>query len=189
MHLSHLTVLLLNCHTQIAQLFTLKMSCKLDLRKCVSNLFGRLSSKEIIEVFKDKPISRATIFRVLKDCRDGKFPETYKKRGDQTKISARTTQNLLESAKNKIGQSQRKLARKFCVSQTTVHNILKRNNVIYRKRRRAPKYTAKQLEKIPICCRALRLNHFANGKFIILDDESYFTFSHHAFNRQRRFLY
>ena len=51
--------------------------------------------------------------------------------------------------------------------------------MIYRKRQRAPKYTTKQLEKISKCCRALRLNHFVNEEFIILDDESYFTFSHH----------
>lgn len=155
------------------------MSYKLDLRKSVSNLFGRLNTKEILEVFKDKPISRATIFRVLKDCRDGKEPENKKKKSRSKILSARTTQKLLQNAKNRVGQSQRKLARKFCVSKTTVHRILAKNNVIYHKRRRAPKYTAKQLEKIPICCRALRLNHFANGKFIILDGESYFTFSHH----------
>ena len=31
--------------------------------------FGELSKKEILRVFKDKPISYVTIFRVLKDCR------------------------------------------------------------------------------------------------------------------------
>lgn len=75
----------------------------------------------------------------------------------------------------KVGQSTRKLARKFGVSNSTIHDILTRNNVIYHKRKRAPQYTAKQLEKIPICCRALRVKHFANRKFIIVDDESYFT--------------
>lgn len=155
------------------------MSYKLDLRKSISNLFGRLSTNEILAVFKDKPISRATIFRVLKDCREGKVPENKKKSGRPPKLSVRTTKKLLSSAKNKVGQSSRKLARKFDISNGTVHRILKENNVIYRKRQRAPKYTEQQLEKIPKCCRALRVNHFANGKFIILDDESYFTFSHH----------
>lgn len=179
MHLSCVTVHLLSCQAQIAQLIAFTMSYKLDLRKSVANLFGRLKTSEILEVFKDKPISRATIFRVLKDCRDGKQPENKPKCGRPPKLSVRTTTKLLESAKNAVGRSQRKLARKFSISNASVHNILKRNNVIYRKRQRAPKYTAKQLEKIPICCRALRLNHFAGGKFIILDDESYFTFSHH----------
>lgn len=155
------------------------MSYKLDLRKQVANLFGRLKRSEILDVFKDKPISKAAIYRVLKDCRDAKEPENKKKSGRPPNLSAITTKKLLTSAKNKVGQSTRKLARKYGISKTTVHRILNENDVIYRKRQRAPKYTAKQLEKIPVCCRALRRKHFANGKFIILDDEKYFTFAHH----------
>lgn len=155
------------------------MSYKLDLRRSVANLFGRLGTREILEVFKEQPISRATIFNVLKDCREGKEQKNKKIPGRPSKLSAQTTKKLLSSAKNKVGQSTRKLARKFAISKDTVHRILKKNNVIYRKRQRAPKYTQQQLEKIPKCCRALRDKHFANGKCIILDDESYFTFSHH----------
>jgi transposase len=155
------------------------MANKLDLRKSVSNLFGQLSTNEILRLFKDKPISRATIYRVIKDCREGKLPENKKKSGHQPKLSARTTKSLLTSAKNKVGQSTRRLSRKFGVSKSTVHRILKKNKIFYRKRKRAPKYTARQLEIIPKCCRELRRKHFANGKFMILDDESYFTFSHH----------
>lgn len=103
MHLSHLTVLLLSCQTQNAQLFSLKMSYKLDLRKQVANLFGRLSSSEIVNVFNDKPISRSTIYNVSKDCHDGKEQENKKKSGRPPKLSAGTTKNLLSSAKNKVG--------------------------------------------------------------------------------------
>jgi len=130
-------------------------------------------------VFKNKPISRATIFNVLKECREGKLPENKKKSGRPPQLSSRATKSLLSSAENKVGQSTRRLSRKFGVSNVTIHNILKKNNIFYRKRKRAPKYTLKQLEKIPKCCRALRDKHFANGTFIVLDDESYFTFSHH----------
>lgn len=52
-----------------------------------------------------------------------------------------------------------------------------KNNVKARKRTKSPKYTAKQLEKIPKCCHKLRVKHFTNGRFIIMDDEKYFTFS------------
>ena len=55
------------------------MSYKLVLLKSVSNLFGRLNTKEILKVFKDKPISRATIVRILKDCREGKEQKIEKK--------------------------------------------------------------------------------------------------------------
>lgn len=179
MHIEDLTGLLLYCQTQFAQKFPFAMAYKLDLRKSVSNCFGRLSTSEILRVFKDKPISRATIFSVLKDCREGKEPENKKKSGRPPKLSVRTKKSLLSSAKNKVGQSTRRLSRKFDISKDTVHRILKENNVFYRKRKRAPKYTARQLEIIPKCCRELRRKHFANEKFMILDDESYFTFSHH----------
>ena len=88
-------------------------------------------------MFKDKPISRATIFLVLKDCQDGKKQKNKKNR------------------------------------------TLTKNNISYRKRKRAQKYSARQLGIKPKCCRALRDTHCANGGSIVLDDESYFTFSHH----------
>lgn len=94
-------------------------------------------------------------------------------------MSRATTTKLLASAKNKVGVSQRRLARKYHVSQSTVHRILKKNNIRLHKRQRAPKYTAKQLEKIPKFCRALRLKYFARDTFIVMDDEKYFTFAHH----------
>jgi DNA invertase Pin-like site-specific DNA recombinase len=78
----------------------------------------------------------------LKDCRDGKEPENKKKSDGPPKLGAGTVKKLLSSAKNMVGQSTRKLARKFGISKDTVHRILKKNNVIYRKRLRAPKYTA-----------------------------------------------
>ncbi|XP_031621601.1 uncharacterized protein LOC116339710 [Contarinia nasturtii] len=151
----------------------------LDLRKSVANCFGELSTNEILRVFKNKPISRRTIYSVLKDCREGKEPENKKRTGCKSKLSGSATKSLLSSAKNKVGQSTRRLSRKFGISKSTVHRILKKNNVFHRERKQAPKYTPRQLEIIPKCCRALRDKHFANAKFIILDDESYFTFSHH----------
>ena len=54
------------------------MAYKLDLRKPVANLSGRMNSRQILQLFKDKPISRATIFRVLKNFRDGKKQENKK---------------------------------------------------------------------------------------------------------------
>lgn len=54
------------------------MSYKLDLRKSVPNLFGQLSSHEIFKVSKDRPILRATVFRVLKDWRGSKEQEDEK---------------------------------------------------------------------------------------------------------------
>ena len=63
---------------RMSQKFVSIMAYKLDLRKSVANLSGRMSSRQILQVFKDKPISRVTIFHVLKNCRDGKKQENKK---------------------------------------------------------------------------------------------------------------
>lgn len=86
-------------------------------------------------------------------------------------------QNLIESVKNRKGISTRRLGRRFHVSHMTIKRELARNNLKFRKRQKCPKYTAAQLERIPGCCRRLRLQHFRNNATIILDDEKYFTLS------------
>lgn len=78
---------------------------------------------------------------------------------------------LLSSAENKVGLSTRTLARKFPVSNVIVQRISEKNNAIYGKRQREPKFTQQQLEKIPKFCRALRREYFSNGRYIILNDE------------------
>lgn len=150
----------------------------MDLRKYVANLVGKMSSNEIIKMFKDKPISRATIFRVIKDCREGKQPENKTKTGRPPKLSAKATKNLLATAKNSVGHSTRRLARKLGISSTTVHRILVKNNMTYRKCNQEPKYTTQQLE----CFRALRDKHFANDRFIIMDHEFHLSLSHYDTN-------
>ena len=84
---------------------------------------------------------------------------------------------MLKRAKDKVEVSKRRLAWKYGVSLGTVCSILKRNNLFTSQHKRAPKYTDKQLEKVPVCCRSLRVHHFKKDNFIILDDEKYFTFA------------
>lgn len=156
------------------------MSYKLDLRKSVASMFGKRSTEQILEAFKDKPISRATIFRVLRDCREGKQQENKKKSGRPVTLNSKTTKNLLANAKDTVEGTHRKLARKYGVSPSTVHRILKRNHVQVQSPTKATEYTAKQLKEIPKCCRALLDQHFTHGKVIIMDDERYFTFTNNS---------
>lgn len=65
------------------------MSYKLDLRKCVSNHFGKLSTHEILQLFKGRPISRATVFRTIKDCKEGKPPQNAEKTDRPPKLGAK----------------------------------------------------------------------------------------------------
>lgn len=156
------------------------MAYKLNIRKSVADLFGKISKREILTVFKGENVSRATIYRAIKDCENGIKPENKPKSGRPPKLDKKTTKKLVAAAKDKVGQSSRRLGRKFGVSHVTAHRILKRNGVGRRARKRAPKYTGKQLIKIPKCCRALRTKHLKNDVAIIMDDEKYFTFANHT---------
>lgn len=158
------------------QLFASAMSYKLDLRKSVAKLFGKHNTGQILNLFKDEPISRRI-----------KEQSNKEKSGRPTKLNKATTTKLVSSAINKVGVSQRRLARKYSVSQATVHRVLKKKNVFKRQRKRAPKYTAKQLEKIPKCCRNLRMKHFKKGISIILDDEKYITIANHTLSGNDHF--
>ena len=46
-----------------------------SIYETLSQIFLAELVRQVLQVFKDKPISRATIFPVLKDCRDGKIQE------------------------------------------------------------------------------------------------------------------
>lgn len=132
----------------------------MELQKSVASFYGKRSTTEILELFKDKLISRSTIFRVSNDFRDGKEQENKTKSIDQ--LYSTTEQQQLLSAKNKVGQLQRKSAKKYGISQPTVGHSSRRNNLNVHKCKNSPKYTAKQLEKIPKCCRTLHRNFYCS---------------------------
>lgn len=84
---------------------------------------------------------------------------------------------LKKIAENRVGMSQRQLAKKFKVSPMCISRNLKKLDLKYRKRQRAPKYKQKQVEEIPIKCRKLRREITNKETKIIVDDEKYFSFS------------
>lgn len=153
------------------------MAYKLELRKSIYNLVGQVPKSEIIRIFENQNISRRTIYRTIAECEQG-IPCTNLPKSGRPRIFTRIrTERLIRRAKNTLGSSVRKLAREYRTSKNTISRELSRNGLNYRKRRKAPKYTANQLARIPICCRALRRVHFANNRMIIMDDEKYFTLS------------
>lgn len=87
------------------------MSYKLDLRKSVANLVGKMSSNEIIKMFKDKPTCNNFKKKptCIKDYREGKQPKNKTKPGRLPKLSAKATKNLLATGKNSVGHSTRRL--------------------------------------------------------------------------------
>lgn len=154
------------------------MSYKLEIRKSIYKLVGRLPKREIVRILETENISKTTIYRTIAECEQGIPCLNLPKSGRPKVLSAVRENRVIESARHTVGTSQRKLARRFHVAHATIQRTLKRNNLKFRKRRKCPRYTQNQLQRIPICCRALRRNHFANDRVIIMDDEKYFTFSH-----------
>lgn len=154
------------------------MSYKLEIRKSIYRLVGRLPKREIVNLFRDQNVSQATIYRTIRECEEGIPCTNLPKTGRPHVLAQNRINRLVQSAQDRIGTSSRKLGRRFGVSYKTVQRILSRNGVHYRKRRKCPKYTQAQLERIPRCCRALRRRHFVRNRVIIMDDEKYFTLSH-----------
>lgn len=155
----------------------IRMSYKLELRKSIYKLVGRVSNTEILRIFENENISRRTIYRTIAECEQGIPCLNLPKSGRPRVFTAERAVRLVQRARNTTGMSVRRLARQFGTSKSTVSLQLKRNGLKYRKRRKCPAYTQAQLLRIPRCCRQLRRVHFANDKVIIVDDEKYFTLS------------
>lgn len=154
------------------------MSYKLEIRKSIYKLVGRVPKPEILRIFLNENISKTTIYRTIAECEQGIPCLNLPKSGRPRVLDEARENRVVQSVKHKVGTSCRKLGRRFRVCHSTIQRTIQRNNLKFRKRRKCPRYTENQLQRIPICCRALRRNHFANGKVIIMDDEKYFTFSH-----------
>ena len=77
----------------------------------------------------------------------------------------------------KIGQSCKKLRRKFRISHEYIRKIFEKRNIKIRKRKFAPKYSVKQLQNQKSLLRKLRDGPFkpSNQLSVIIDDGSYFT--------------
>ncbi len=80
---------------------------------------------------------------------------------------------------NRVGVSQRKLARKFSVNQTTISRQLKKMSIQHRKCEKTPKYSAKQEEKSTVVSAKLANYLYRSSDSVIMDDEKYFTLSGH----------
>lgn len=154
------------------------MSYKLEIRKSIYNLVGRMPKREIVNVFRDQNIGRTTIYRTIRECEEGIACMNLPKSGRPQLLPPNRINRLIQSAQDRVGTSSRKLARRFGISHMTVSRTLARNDLKFRKRKKCPKYTAAQLERIPRCCRALRRQHFIENRVIVMDDEKYFTLSH-----------
>lgn len=112
------------------------MGSKQELRKCIYELVGTMPKSDIVKAFKTKNISRSQVYRAIADCENGVPVEYKQKSGRRPILNTRTVKKLVDSSKDRIGISKRKLARKFGVSPMTVHRILKKKMMWYTEKER-----------------------------------------------------
>lgn len=150
---------------------------KVDIRRRIYSLLGRMKESDVIKHFQVEGIPRSTIYRTIQRFKSGLPCDDKPRKGRPSKLNKKLQRKLKIFAENRVGISQRKLALKFSVSKTCIHENLKKLGLKYYKRQRAPKYNEKQMKQIPSKCRKLRREILDSETFIIVDDEKYFTFS------------
>ena len=134
--------------------------------------------KYIVDHFKDQGYTKCYIYKLIKTLEStGTDQMENSKTGRKRKLSKTDAKKLKKAVNNKTGCSQRKLARKFKVSQATISREIKNQKVEYRKRKRAPAATEAQKERQKVWLRKLCRGVFkpTGNAHIIMDDESYFT--------------
>ena len=151
-----------------------------DLRKRVYSMLGQntiLKNGDIVKHFVQGGFIRQTIYDIVKRYEMGIPPEDLPRSGRPTSFNRKNLKRLRNATANRIGVSQRKLGKKFDVTQSTIHYNLKKIGLKYYKRKKAPKHSKKQLEQVSKNCRKMRRQITTPNMFIIVNDEKYFTFS------------
>ena len=152
-----------------------------DIAKLVCNFYEDAAShsvKATINYFKKRDIPERTIRYILKKYLTYGTTKFLPRKGRPVKINDRLLNELVSTINNKTGLSQRQIARRYNVHQSTISRTLrKRTSVVIRKRRKAPKMNSDNQEKTARknCGKLYRM--ILNGCDIILDDEKYFGLS------------
>lgn len=152
-----------------------------ELAKRVCNFFEDAANKSVkttVNFFKKKNIPERTIRYMLKKYLVHGTTKFLPRTGRPVKITNQQLNGLVQSVDNKTGISQRDIAKRYNVHQTTISRTLKkRTSVVIRKRRKAPKMDSEDQERRSRtnCGKLYRM--ILNGYDIILDDEKYFGLS------------
>ena len=111
--------------------------------------------KITINHFLQEQIPRSTIYRIIKKYEEFGTTDEKPRAGHPKKLSTQQLTRLKRLTDQKTGISLRQIAPKFNVNISTISRQLKAMGITYRKRKRAPKYTDKQLDEIPTRARRL----------------------------------
>lgn len=91
-----------------------------------------LQSRNMLAIYREQ-----NIYKTINECRQSKI------------LNQEREQRLIEATKEKVSQQR------FVISNNN-------NYMVFRKRRKVAKYTFAQLERIPRCCRALKIINFVD---------------------------
>ena len=103
------------------------------------------------------------------------------------KISTGQRTRLKRLVNHQTGISLRRIAQKSNAHRRTIQRELIDMEIQYRKKKRAPRYTEKQMEEVPTRARRLYRTLLNNDFELIMDDEKYFTLTNESVSTNRGF--
>ena len=151
------------------------------LSQRVCNFYVDSSNKSVkttVNYFIKQGFPRRTIYYILNKYLKHGTTKDQPRNGRPLKLSNKMVKSIVESVNNRCGVSQRKLARRFRVHQSTIsRNLQRRTSICIRKRHKAPKMDSEDQEKRAKknCGKIYR--ELLSGCDLILDDEKYFKLS------------
>jgi transposase len=124
----------------------LSVSERETFRKAVKKMISQMTKSDIVAHFTKQEIGRSTIYNTINRIQIVDWLKDNKRTGRPT--TAPRKKIIKRLANNRTGVSQRRLARKFDVHQTTVSQQLTKMGILYRKSEKTPKYSAEQFERL-----------------------------------------
>ena len=123
---------------------------KLQVRQLITNFIKRNRDKPksfIRDHFLLMGVAKSTIYDTIKRVEQRKDVTHAGQGKPAVKMTEERKRKVIKAVKNRVGTSQRFLAKKFGCSKTLIQNVLHEAEITYRKRQKAPKVTIRQ-EKI-----------------------------------------
>ena len=143
--------------------------------------------KITVNHFLQEKVQRRTIYYIIKRYEESDTIVDKPRSGRPKKLTTGQLTRLKRLVNNKTGISLRRLSSKFKVSFKTISNQLKAMGIYYHKKRRAPRYSDKQLQEIPTRARRLYRLLSKDDFQLIMDDEKYFMLHNESVPSNRGF--
>ena len=148
---------------------------------------AKLKKSVTINHFLAENIPRQTVYSIIQKYDTCGTIGDKPRSGRPRKISSGQRTRLKRLVNHKTGISLRKIVKKFNVHRKTIQRELDDIGIHYRKKKRAPRCTEKQMEEVPTRARRLYRTLLKNDFELIMDDEKYFTLTNESVSTNRGF--